>query len=118
RHHRAHADQVHKAERRHPGRPNGWMCHAVRAPGSNVTLAPTTRAGSAASKRGSMRTMLVKYSVGPLPDLCEPLLLMSIRVPFRNIGMNLMANPDFQGTILAAWRTNNRITTSLIRDVP
>jgi uncharacterized damage-inducible protein DinB len=29
-----------------------------------------------------------------------------------------MANPDLQGTILAAWRTNNRITTSLIQHVP
>ena len=26
--------------------PSGCVCHAVRAPGSNVTLAPTTRAGS------------------------------------------------------------------------
>ena len=23
--------------------PSGWVCHAVRAPGSNVTLAPTAR---------------------------------------------------------------------------
>ena len=29
-----------------------------------------------------------------------------------------MANPDLEGTILAAWRTNNRITTSLIQHVP
>src|SRR5437667_12008669 len=26
--------------------PSGWVCHAVLAPGSNVTLAPDTRAGS------------------------------------------------------------------------
>jgi hypothetical protein len=25
--------------------PNGWVCHAVRAPGSNVTTPPPTRAG-------------------------------------------------------------------------
>jgi uncharacterized damage-inducible protein DinB len=29
-----------------------------------------------------------------------------------------MSDPDLQGTILAAWRTNNRITTSLIQHVP
>src|SRR2546422_1236514 len=57
--------------------PSGWVCHAVRAPGSNVTLAPCARAGSCAWNRGSMRTVPVKYSAGPLPDGCEPLLLMS-----------------------------------------
>ena len=29
-----------------------------------------------------------------------------------------MSTPDLPGTILAAWRTNNRITTTLIRHVP
>jgi hypothetical protein len=47
--------------------PSGWVCHAVRAPGSNVTLAPRARAGSGASNRGSIRTLPVKYSAGPLP---------------------------------------------------
>ena len=32
------------------------MCHAVRAPGSKVTAAPATRAGSGAWKSGSIRT--------------------------------------------------------------
>src|SRR5207245_10723049 len=59
--------------------PSGCVCHAVRAPGSKVTPAPATRAGSGAWKRGSMRTVPVKYASGPLPDGCEPLLLMSIR---------------------------------------
>src|SRR6266567_3564690 len=58
--------------------PSGWMCHAVRAPGSNVTLTASTRAGSGAWKSGSMRTVPVKYSAGPLPEGCEPLLLSSI----------------------------------------
>src|SRR5207244_7248934 len=58
--------------------PSGWLCQAVRAPGSNVTLAPTARAGSGASNRGSMRTAPVKYSACPLPEGCEPLLLMSM----------------------------------------
>src|SRR5207247_713762 len=58
--------------------PSGWVCQAVRAPGSNVTLAPSARAGSCASNKGSMRTVPVKYSAGPLPDGWEPTLLMSI----------------------------------------
>ena len=36
--------------------PSGCVCHAVRAPGSNVTLTPRTRAGSGAWNSGSMRT--------------------------------------------------------------
>ena len=31
--------------------PSGWVCQAVRAPGSKVTLAPPTRAGSGALKQ-------------------------------------------------------------------
>src|SRR5437899_806989 len=79
--------------------PSGWLCHAVRAPGSNVTLAPTTRAGSGASNRGSMRTAPVKYSAGPLPEGCAPLLLMSI-FPFstepasNRRGRSRLAHPD------------------------
>src|SRR5215469_9182474 len=58
--------------------PSGWVCQAVRAPGSNVTLAPCTRAGSGASNKGAKRTVPVKYSVGPLPEVWEPPRLMSI----------------------------------------
>src|ERR1043166_6924238 len=58
--------------------PNGCVCHAVRAPGSNVTLAPRTRAGSGASNNGLIRTVPVKYSAGPLFEGCDPLLLISI----------------------------------------
>src|SRR6266404_1626847 len=60
--------------------PSGWVCHAERAPGSKVTLAPRARAGSGASNRGSIRTVPVKYSAGPLLEGCEPFLLMSISV--------------------------------------
>src|SRR5712692_4227965 len=56
--------------------PSGCVCHAVRAPGSNVTLAPTARAGALAWNRGSMRTVPVKYSADPWLDGCEPLRLM------------------------------------------
>src|SRR6266404_9448731 len=63
--------------------PNGWVCHAVLAPGSNVTLAPSARAGGFAWNRGSMRTAPVKYSAGPLLEVREPLFLMSIIcIPF------------------------------------
>src|SRR2546430_4293065 len=58
--------------------PNGWVCQAVRAPGSNVTLALRTRAGSGASNSGSMRTVPVNQSAGPLLELCEPDLFISI----------------------------------------
>src|SRR2546423_2789470 len=58
--------------------PSGCVCHAVRAPGSNVTLTASTRAGAGAWASGSMRTMPVKYSSGPLLEGCEPVLLMSI----------------------------------------
>jgi hypothetical protein len=67
--------------------PSGWVCHAVREPGSNVTLAPTTRAGSFAWNKGSMRTLPVKYSAEPLVEGCEPLRLMSI---FRCLALNVI----------------------------
>src|SRR5438093_12179028 len=58
--------------------PSGCLCHAVRAPGSNVTLTASTRAGSDAWISGSIRTTPVKYSAGPLPEGCEAFLLISI----------------------------------------
>ncbi|HJT48237.1 MAG TPA: hypothetical protein VJ729_08625 [Nitrososphaeraceae archaeon] len=63
--------------------PSGWVCHAVREPGSNVTLTPTARAGSFAWNRGSKRTLPVKYSPDPLVEGCEPLRLMSISFGFE-----------------------------------
>src|SRR5687767_5235893 len=61
--------------------PSGWVCHAVRAPGSNVTLTPAARAGTGASNSGSMRTVPVNHSAGPFADGCEPLRLISIAPP-------------------------------------
>src|SRR6267378_2924838 len=58
--------------------PSGWVCHAVRAPGSKVTLAPDVRAGAFGWNKGSMRTVPVNQSSGPLTDGCEPILLISI----------------------------------------
>ncbi len=58
--------------------PNGCVCHAVRAPGSNVTLAPRTHAGSGASNSGSIRTVPVNQSEDPILELCESALLISI----------------------------------------
>src|SRR5438874_532128 len=55
--------------------PSGCVCHAVRAPGSKVTLAPVTRPGWGTSKSGSIRTVPVNQSAGPLPEGCEPLFL-------------------------------------------
>src|SRR5436305_14893701 len=58
--------------------PSGCVCQAVLALGSKVTTAPATRAGDGAVKSGSMRTVPVNQSAGPLPDGCEPTLLISI----------------------------------------
>src|SRR6266487_5667709 len=58
--------------------PSGCVCHAVRAPGSNVTLAPAARAGALAWNNGSIRTVPLNQSAGPLLDGCEPILLISI----------------------------------------
>src|SRR4051812_33888278 len=66
------------------------MCHAVRAPGSKVTLAPATRAGSGESNRGSIRTVPVNQSAGPLPEGREPFRLISIR--------HLLSNPHRKPT--------------------
>jgi hypothetical protein len=62
--------------------PNGCVCHAVRAPGSNVTVAADARAGGVASNSGSMRTVPVNQSSGPFLDSCEPTFLISIFHPF------------------------------------
>src|SRR6266566_6041229 len=58
--------------------PSGCVCHAVRAPGSKVTLAPAARAGAFAWNNGSMRTVPVNQSAGPLVEACKPILLISI----------------------------------------
>src|SRR5215469_16195802 len=58
--------------------PSGWVCHAVRAPGSNVTNPAETRDGSVAGNSGSIRTLPVKCSAGPLAEGCESLCLISI----------------------------------------
>jgi hypothetical protein len=60
--------------------PNGWVCHAVRAPGSKVTAAPATRAGSRRLKQRVDSHGPVNQSGGPLADGCEPARLMSIVV--------------------------------------
>jgi hypothetical protein len=37
-----------------------WVCHAVRAPGSKMTLVPTTRAVGTGLNSGSTRTLPVQ----------------------------------------------------------
>jgi hypothetical protein len=58
--------------------PTGWVCHAVRAPGSNVTFAPATRDGAIAWNNGWTCTVPVKYSAGPAAGGCDPLRAMVI----------------------------------------
>src|SRR3954468_3832901 len=43
--------------------PSGWVCQAVRAPGSKVTRTTLTRAGSGASSSGSCQTVPVNQSL-------------------------------------------------------
>src|ERR1043165_10133942 len=58
--------------------PSGCQCHADLAPGSKVTSAQLTRAGSGVCINGSMRTLPAKYSSGPFWEGCEPFFLTSI----------------------------------------
>src|SRR6478609_979592 len=62
--------------------PRGWVCQAVRAPGSNVTALPAARAGSGDANSGSILTVPVKYSFGPLPEGRDPLLLICMNLSF------------------------------------
>src|SRR5262249_5663226 len=59
--------------------PRGCVCQFERAPGSNVTLAQETRDGAGGAFSGSMRTLPVKYSAGPLAEGCDPARLSSMR---------------------------------------
>src|SRR3954454_23985575 len=43
--------------------PRGWVCHAVRAPGSNATRAELTRAGAGGVLIGSCQTVPVNQSL-------------------------------------------------------
>src|SRR5215813_13999299 len=65
--------------------PSGCRCQADLAPGSNVTLAQRARAGSGASKSGSIRTCPVKYCSGPMAEGCVPFLLSSISDSLHHI---------------------------------
>src|SRR5262249_32837810 len=58
--------------------PSGCVCQFDRAPGSKVTLAHDTLEGGGGAFSGSMRTVPVNHSAGPLIDGCEPGLFSSI----------------------------------------
>lgn len=58
--------------------PRGWVCHAVREPGEKVTRADWTRAGAGAWESGSMRTVPVNQSAGPVTGSWVPLRLISM----------------------------------------
>src|ERR1700738_3419723 len=58
--------------------PSGWVCHALRAPGSKVTLAQDTRDSAGGAFNGSIRTLPVNHSAGPLIEGCDPGRLSSI----------------------------------------
>src|SRR6185295_18732910 len=58
--------------------PSGWLCHAVRAPGSNVTKEPDVRDDTFVWNKRSTRTEPVKFSAGPCREGCEPLRVILI----------------------------------------
>jgi hypothetical protein len=60
----------------------GWVCQAVLAPGSNVTLAAAPRLASLALNNVSIRTAPVNQSWGHLAEGCEPTCVISIRYLF------------------------------------
>src|SRR5580704_10823195 len=62
--------------------PQGCVCHAERAPGSNVTLAPLNSPPPGAWNRGSTRTLPVKLSDEPLRVGCEPFRLIFMTFSF------------------------------------
>src|SRR4051794_367301 len=74
--------------------PSGCVCQAVRAPGSKVTRAAETRDGSVAGNNGSIRTLPVNQSSGPLPEGCEPLRLSSMVVILSRMGQPARAALD------------------------
>jgi hypothetical protein len=84
---------------------SGCVCQAVRAPGSNVTLAPAARAGTGASKNRSMRTVPVNHSAGPFADGCEPLHLISISPP----GVEAEARTNESVRVASAVRMTDRL---------
>src|ERR1700761_9452993 len=57
--------------------PSGWVCHAVRAPGSNATRLATMRIGACGVMIGSCHTVPVKLSLGPCRVGREPALMIS-----------------------------------------
>src|SRR5262245_5982509 len=61
--------------------PSGWVCHAVRAPGSKLTRAARMRAGAGASMIGSCHTVPVNQSPGMRRDGTDPNNLMSMIFP-------------------------------------
>src|SRR4051812_5360651 len=74
-----------------------------------------TRAGSGGLFSGSIRTVPVKYSAGPLPDGCEPMRLISIAdllslIVFGNIasGLGRISRYDQDGLIRAAYQWPER----------
>ncbi len=56
---------------------SGCVCQAVRAPGSKVTVLASARLASLATNKGSIRTLPVNHSAGPLREACDPFRVIS-----------------------------------------
>src|SRR5690348_3102929 len=70
--------------------PSGCVCHAVLAPGSNVTLAAAPLLASLAANKGSILTAPVNQSSGPLDEGCEPIFEICMWIPFRLKNLKLL----------------------------
>ena len=74
----------------------------MRALGSNVTLAPVTRAGSGASNMGSIRVWPVNQSAGPFTEGREPFLVIFIPCSFDSGGGSSARISPITDNVIAA----------------
>jgi hypothetical protein len=74
--------------------PSGWVCQAVRAPGSKVTSAPRPRAGVGASNKGSTRTLPVNYLLATIElPIVSHVIEASPERPYLSLRLELDPTP-------------------------
>src|SRR5665213_1853905 len=73
--------------------PSGWVCHAVRAPGSNATRLETIRIGACGVMIGSCQTVPVKLSFGPRRVGREPAGIISMT--YLPVSLAVPVGPDY-----------------------
>jgi hypothetical protein len=73
--------------------PNGWVCQAVRAPGSKLTRAARARAGAGASMIGSCPTVPVNASAGARLVSIVPAARISMLISLYSCSIASSARP-------------------------